>query len=200
MKRYKLKKDLPTFEAGCLFGINSDGDLCFVETASGDKVKTINNAVYSAEQLRRYPNILTEWFEEIPEEPKRVWDLKDGDECWMLDVDLEPLQIEWRGTPYDIRLRELGQIYLTKSELLAEIAHEEAKQILLRDTKGFKPDWNNWSEFKHYVLYDQTVKKFRTYAHSFEISGHIYFKNRIDAEASIKTHEKEWKTYLGVEE
>ena len=60
-KRYKLKRDLPTFKAGDIFYLSSMGNL-FHE--SDDVV------VYSWSTIDKFPNILTDWFEEIkPAEP-----------------------------------------------------------------------------------------------------------------------------------
>ena len=60
-KRYKLKRDLPTFKAGDIFYLSSMGNL-FHE--SDDVV------AYSWSTIDKFPNILTDWFEEIkPAEP-----------------------------------------------------------------------------------------------------------------------------------
>lgn len=199
MKRYKLKRDLPTFKAGQLCWLGIDGQLL----TQNEENKVI--MMYSASTMAQFPNILIDWFEEIPEKLKTVWDLEEGDECWMLDAHLEPLKIEWRGTPYDIRLRKLGKIYLTKEELEKQTAREEAKQILLCDTKGFKPDWSKTGAFNEEWVYT-VYYNHRTlilcsngYAVN-QFSCDIWFENEEDAEASIKAHEEEWKIYLGVEE
>ena len=60
-KRYKLKRDLPTFKAGDIFYLSSMGNL-FHE--SDDVV------AYSWSTIDKFPNIMTDWFEEIkPAEP-----------------------------------------------------------------------------------------------------------------------------------
>lgn len=64
MKRYKLKYDLPTFKA----------EDEFILTPCGALVQVIDGktgvCAYSASTLIKFPNILTEWFEEIkPAEP-----------------------------------------------------------------------------------------------------------------------------------
>ena len=61
MKRYKLKRDLPTFKAGEVFYLSDAGNL-FRES---DDI-----AAYSWSTIDKFPNILTDWFEEIkPAEP-----------------------------------------------------------------------------------------------------------------------------------
>lgn len=62
MKYYRLKKDLPTFKVGELFFINNYGQLV------SNKNKGI--VAYSAATLKKFPNILEEWFEET-EKPVR---------------------------------------------------------------------------------------------------------------------------------
>lgn len=61
MKRYILKKDLPTFNKGETF-IMPDEWL---------RRESDNIPVYSDYDLENHPNILKDWFEEIPEENKR---------------------------------------------------------------------------------------------------------------------------------
>lgn len=62
MKYYRLTKDLPTFKAGELFFINNYGQLVSNENKS--------IVAYSAATLKKFPNILEEWFEET-EKPTR---------------------------------------------------------------------------------------------------------------------------------
>lgn len=66
-KRYKLKKDLPTFKAGEIFEIY-DSNLYKVNETDEDTEFEV--MAYHKQTLERFPNILTEWFEEIkPAEP-----------------------------------------------------------------------------------------------------------------------------------
>ena len=60
-KRYKLKRDLPTFKAGDIFYLSGMGNL-FHESEGV--------VAYSWSTIDKFPNILTDWFEEIkPAEP-----------------------------------------------------------------------------------------------------------------------------------
>ena len=61
MKKYKLVKDLPTFKAGDIFYLSGMGNL-FHESEGV--------VAYSWSTIDKFPNILTDWFEEIkPVEP-----------------------------------------------------------------------------------------------------------------------------------
>lgn len=58
MKYYKLVKDLPTFKAGELFRIAPSGSLVNVPSSV---------VAYSVTTLEKFPNILEDWFMEVPE-------------------------------------------------------------------------------------------------------------------------------------
>lgn len=182
MKRYKVLKE-------------------YVHPRTLELIKAGYEFSLETEQTYSYMDALERegFVEEVPEHPKTVDDLKDGDECWMLDWYLEPLKIEWRGTPYDIRLRKLGKIYLTKEELEKQTAWEEAKQTLLRDAKGFEPNWRDTEQYKYYVSYYVCADRLEACITNCYRNSYLYFATREDAEASIKAHPEEWKTYLGVE-
>lgn len=61
MKLYELLKDLPTFSAGDAFYLDSNNNL---------RQKWSDIMAYNHHTLEKFPNILKDWFEEIPEEPK----------------------------------------------------------------------------------------------------------------------------------
>lgn len=63
--KYILKKDLPTYKAGTPCHISSKGNL----------VATEDCIVVYATTLSKFPNILTEWFEPVPEKRKAVPDV-----------------------------------------------------------------------------------------------------------------------------
>ena len=58
MKRYELKRDLPTFKAGEIFHLSGMGNLIH----ESDGV-----VAYSWSTIGKFPNILTDWFEEVKE-------------------------------------------------------------------------------------------------------------------------------------
>lgn len=61
MKYYKLKRDLPTFNEGDIFYIDDFGNL----VSNRELV-----VAYSSYTISKFPNILVDWFKEIPE-PER---------------------------------------------------------------------------------------------------------------------------------
>lgn len=81
MKRYKLLKDLPTFKAGQLAYISEQGSLI---AGNPDKPEITDAGVqlmmYHKTTLKKFPNILTEWFEEIPNPTDSIhWEPLPGD-------------------------------------------------------------------------------------------------------------------------
>ena len=94
---------------------------------------------------------------------------------------------------------EIGWAFETKEEAEKHIEWLKARAVLIEDTKGFKPDWNDWNERKWCVEYNYIINCLCVIYTTRYDFGAIHFKSREDAENSIKIHEKEWKTYLGVE-
>lgn len=191
MSSYKLKQPLPGYKVGEEFHLSNKGNL--IHAASGE-------LVYTKRGLRRKPEILKDWFEEILEEPKTVWDLGIGDAyyipCWDDQVGFDT----WLDRPKDLVRRTLGNCFLTKEEAEKELARRKAKVILRRDTKGFEPDWRDTEQYKYYVSYYVCADRLEACLTNCYRNSYLYFATREDAEASIKAHPEEWKTYLGVEE
>lgn len=78
MKRYKLLKDLPTWKAGEIFILKENGNLFWND--NGTEVM-----IYFSATIEKFGILENkEWFEEIPEEPKSVWDLKAGDSFYLI--------------------------------------------------------------------------------------------------------------------
>lgn len=205
MKKYRLKKDLPTIKAGATFKLDDNRGLVLLGGDRDTYGPFIPNVfvLYDKAVLDICPNILTEWFEKIPEETKTVWDLEDGDQCWYIDMESldEVRKIIWGEVPdLCVCCRTYGELFLSVQEAKQELARRKAKQVLLRDTKGFKPDWSDSGQNKTLIYYDSGDKKMKVIPWSVNAMGGIYFANQADAEASIKAHPEEWKTYLGVEE
>lgn len=195
IKQYKLLKDLPTFKAGDRFWLSNFGNLCATDTNT-DKIIL----VYSQATLEKFPNILTDWFEEIPEGPKTVWDLEDGDECFYIDAHGFIGLQHWSFGSWYVNARECGNISISREEAEKEVARRKAIVLLERDTKGFKPDWNDDKQVKWEVGYNVKTKDMVPELKSDWDYGTILFGNLEDAQDSIKAHRKEWLIYLGVEE
>lgn len=197
MKQYKLLKDLPTFKAGDIFELEYTGDLTFVEHGDTHKTAVPLVVAYTKLTLEKFPNILKDWFEEIPEKPKTVEDLKEGDKWYYISYNSMCHYVASSRVLNCINtFREVGNVFLTGEEAEKELARRKAKQVLLRDTKGFKPDWPGCS-VQVYYDYDKHLLDYGRFSLN---DGTLRFATEEDATASIETHEKEWKIYLGAEE
>lgn len=203
VKRYRLKKDLPTFKAGNMFRLEDTGSLWWHGRDNGQP-ETKSVVAYQNSTLYKFPNILTDWFEEILEEYDETWHPKPGDRYWAYHINHEShcavRDFQYYGKS-DQRLL-VHKAYPTE-ELARragekELARRKAKVILERDTKQFKPSKkNNWEYWT--VYFDPRLNEGLDVTSNFGFDGTLTFATREDAEASIKAHPKEWKIYLGVE-
>lgn len=186
MIKYKVIKSFPSSDAGYH---HLAGEI-YKPTQSATRTRNLERLGY---------------IEEIPQRPKTVWDLKEGDNYYFIDTIGNTggcFSARKEDLKYMRRYREVGNCFLTLKEAENELARRKAKQILERDTKGFKASRSS-SRF-YYVCYD-------IYDHSFdvgywdtdscggELTSPISFATRDDAEASIKAHPDAWKTYFGVD-
>lgn len=193
MKCYKLLKDLPTFKAGEKFFISESGNLIAgtprnpkqitVETLYGIP-KKIDLMAYANETLEEFPNILTDWFEEIKATPSEYYYITDDGNVDFV-VEEEP--------NLSRRRKAIGNIFETEEEAKKYLEYLKAKVIIKQDTKGFKPDWNNNDEEKYLDFWDLEEDKLDWLPRIIFIEATIYFKSREDIEESFKKHPDEWK-------
>lgn len=192
MRRYKLLKDLPTFKAGEKFHINQNGSLV------ADESKVV---AYAYSTLDKFPNILGDWFEEIPED--EPWVPVEGKEYWYVCTFGVFNKTRWDGGTVDFGALKLGNCFKTEEEAKRAIKWLKARKVLMDDTKGFEPDWSD-NPLRWYVCYDHDNTGDNPLDYGLRNDGFqdnlIYFENCEDAKESIKKHRAEWLTYFGVEE
>lgn len=131
MKRYKLLKDLPTFKAGEKFFISDSGNLIAgtpsnpkqitVETRYGLSMK-IDLMAYAQETLEEFPNILTDWFEEV-EEAKTFFLICDV--YYTALEDNTKSREDWQIK----NLKSIGNYFETKEDTEKCIAYLKAKVV-----------------------------------------------------------------------
>lgn len=197
MAKYKLLKDLPTFKAGDMFYISEYGDLIY----DGDNVG-IKACTWQI--LERFPNILTDWFEEIQEPTDSIhWKPEEGDNYFYVVDSYNPLHNEilvstWVNDDYDKTYYLLGNIYRSYEE--AEKArNRKLAEVRLRRTSTFKPDFYN-GMFAYTVGYDCKHKRlYVTKLVDVIIGNPITYESLEDAKKSIKENEREWRIYFGIE-
>lgn len=182
MKQYKLKRDLPTFNEGDEFCLNNNNDLY---------LKDSNIMAYSHITLEKFPNILTDWFEEIPGECKR-WRAEYGEKYWCIGGNGHIYCSTEDEHSTDSYRFNTGNYFKTEEEAEAYQGYLLAKQKLIDSAKGYKPvlDGHN-----HYLEYcnGAFTKYFSVYETTTYTPGVIYFKYQEDAEESFRKYRNEWE-------
>ena len=181
MKRYKLKKDLPTFKVGDEFYLDSDNNLCLKNTS----VIVYNNFV-----LEGFPNILTDWFEEIPENKR--WRAEYGGEyAYITDDGSIFFGNDRRGRADNYRYRTGNYARIEDSGSLVEYKeYSVARQVLLDDAEGgkFIP-----RKLNHCMFSGADGNWLFSWDYSYEL-GQIYFKDRESLRKSLEEHKEQWET------
>lgn len=193
MKRYRLKKDLPTFKAGEIFelwdSIETQG-LC----RESDGVMA-----YHQKTLDKFPNILTDWFEEI-KEPTR-WKPEMRRDYYYVSSSGAVYDDVWSDTPnIDHDRFDIGNCFQTKEEAERVVEYLKALAVVRGDaTSKFVKGNRNW-----YVYYGTDMNSLRPWFNINDIRNGIfglpYFATREDAQRSIELHKNEWLTIFGTKE
>lgn len=202
MKRYKLLKDLPTFKAGQLAYISKTGNLI---AGTPENQKTTETGliimIYHETTLKKFPNILTEWFEEIEEPTDSIhWKPQRGDKIWYLDENGNTNFTYFdEDDSYHLSRFEFGNTYRTSGE--CELARErELAKIRLRRASTFKPDFEN-NNGGWVVFYSYVDKELHSMRDNCTDSGELVrYETEEEAKRSIKENREDWLTYFGIEE
>ena len=189
MKRYKLKKDLPIFKAGEIFYISDVGNL-FRESD--------NVLAYSRSTIDEFPNILTDWFEEIKESTR--WEPEIHQRYYHVMGSGRILDDVWNNYDTDRERFDFGNCFQTKEEAKKAAEYLKALAIVRGDaTTKFVKGKRNW-----YVYYDAVYKWLDIVSNFSDIKNGVfglpYFSTEEDARKSIEQHKKEWLTIFGIKD
>lgn len=177
MKRYKLLKDIPFAKAGDIVEMWSDGTMAF----AGEP----NLPRFNKEDIRMFPL----WFEEVED---YFYITTDGS-VWLCPKN--------KDKELDKNRKAIGNYFETIEEAEKYLEYLKAKEVIKKDTKGFKPDWNNEDENRYRGCWD--FKKGTTswmYEYGTFKEPLIFFKSVEDISESFEKHPEEWKTYLTYEQ
>lgn len=177
MKRYKLKRDLPTFNAGDEFCLNNNNDLY---------LKDSNIMAYNHITLEKFPNILTDWFEEIHEYKRRRVEI--GDLYYFIDDSGNVTYKYDYDNLWDNYRHSTGNYGLVKKDLETKREYDIARQVLLDDAEGGKWKKDEKNYFAHYDeewSFDYIM---------YYVPGVIYFRDEESVEKSLETHKEQWET------
>lgn len=187
MKHYKLLKDLPTFKAGDEFELTKQGHLVFVRGAQEAEEGQILVA-YASSTLEKFPNILTDWFEEIEESKNKRWRAKENGGHYFVD-DWGDVDYNYdAGFPPSTFRYNIGNYFKTEEEAEAYKEYLLAKQVLLDDAKGGKwaKDGSNW-----HASYD-VIRWVSYWSYNYN-PGQIYFKDEESLKKSLEEHKDQWE-------
>ena len=199
-KKYKLLKDLPTFKAGQLAYISKTGNLI---AGTPENQKTTETGliimIYHETTLKKFPNILTEWFEEIELTDSIHWKPKNDDwyfyvnDCGVVCSDV------WTDHHIDNERLSLGFIYPTEEE--CEKAKERRlAEVRLCKTSDFEPDFKN-GKGGWIVGYDHEEDRLlATPIDYIDYGEPIRYATEEEAKRSIRENRGEWLKYFGIEE
>lgn len=201
MKQYKLLKDLPTFKAGQLAYISKTGNLI---AGTPENQKTTETGliimIYHETTLKKFPNILTEWFEEIQEPTDSIhWKPKYDDWYFYISDHGSVCSDIWNDNYTDNKRLAFGFVYRTEEECKAALDRELA-EVRLRQTSDFKPDPNK-GELGWIVGYSCRAKKLAVERFIYSYYGEtIHYKTAEDAKKSIRENREDWLKYFGIKE
>ena len=178
MKLYKLLKDLPTLKAGDEFYLDSANDL---------RLKGSDIMAYNHKTLEKFPDILKDWFEEIPEYKR--WRAEEDEGYYAINRSGFVYRVRDTRQPEDDYRYKTGSYGRTAEELEAKREYDIARQVLLDDAGGgkfipYKINYCLLNNLRGNWLLDWT--------YSYE-QGRIYFKDRESLEKSLKEHEEQWE-------
>lgn len=177
MKKYKLLKDIPFAKAGDIVEMWSDGTMAF----AGEP----NLPRFNKEDVRMFPL----WFEEVED---YFYITTDGS-VWLCPKN--------KDKELDKNRKAIGNYFETIEEAEKYLEYLKAKEVIKKDTKGFKPDWNNEDENRYRGCWD--FKKGTTswmYEYGTFKEPLIFFKSVEDIKESFEKHPEEWKVYLTYEQ
>ena len=189
MKRYKLKRDLPTFKAGEIFYISDMGNLI----REGDNVPA-----YSWSTIDKFPNILTDWFEEIKESTR--WKPEMDQTYYGISIGSSVFSEYWNDLTVDHDRFNIGNCFQTKEEAEQAVEYLKALAVVRGDaTKKFVKGERNW-----FVFYNVTAD-YLDFGYDYSdirngVFGLPLFATEEDAQRSIELHKNEWLTIFGVKE
>lgn len=201
MKQYKLLKDLPTFKAGQLAYISKTGNLI---AGTPENQETTDYGliimIYHETTLKKFPNILTEWFEEMEEPTTSVRRTPKMGEAYFYVDEYGNVEREiWDNDGVDNEIMAMGFVRLT-SEEATEARDRRLAEVRLRQTSDFEPDFENGNG-GYVVSYDYINKKLDCSDSFWNNSGEpVHYATKEEAEKSIRENEQDWKIYFGIKE
>lgn len=185
MKRYRLLKDLPFAKAGEIFKEwTGERDGTPEKTLVNENNITTNLWVKDIDDF-------DDWFEEIRTSNEYYYVIDVGHVGYLENRDYRPNDTLGR--------MKIGNIFETREQAEKYLEYLKAKEVIIKDTKGFRPDWEDDRQEKFYGRWDYCSNTpFRGITTEVK-EPTIYFKTEKALKESFTNNPKEWKTYLTYE-
>lgn len=138
---------------------------------------------YINDEVGKFRNELISKVDAILEKenkPKTVWDLKRGDKYYLIMIDGEIKFFTFDNHPFDVRTREIRNMFLTQEEAQFELERRKIKVIMSKYSRSFECGRCNWIIFYDYVHKAIDV----TYSTNYDY-GTIYFESQKIAQQVI---------------
>ena len=190
MKRYKLKRDLPTFKEGEIFYLSEMGNLLR---------ESDNVPAYSWSTLDKFPNILTDWFEEVKESNR--WKPEMSQKYYRVGSDGFVYDDTWvNDSAIDNGRFDIGNCLQTEEEAERVVEYLKALAVVRGDaTAKFTEDESNY--YVYYSFESNSLCLGCSWSCIKNgIFGLPYFATADDVRRSIELHRHEWLTIFGIED
>lgn len=184
-KNYRLLKDLPFAKAGEELYLKFSEDSEFFLVYKG------TDKAYTAELNPEFIDNFGEWFEELP---KCYFSINNSKK------EVQEISVKYHANWVIENLKSLGLLFETEEETERHIDYLMAKEVIKKDAKGFKPDWNDKNKPKYWGYWNFYNNKLDNNFTFLSKSKDIYFKSSEDIKESFKKHPEEWKAYLTYEQ
>lgn len=194
MKRYKLLKDLPFAKAGDILSLERSQEYGYFKLCK-DRSNPRSIELYEG-IVEGFIDNFDEWFEEV-KGPKICFTI-DFYKSKVKEINTDHYS-GWSSLEI-ANIKRLGLLFYIQEEAEKYAEYLKAKAIIKQDTKGFKPDWSDEEQPKHYGYCHAESKRLWRDTEYTEKGSTIYFKSIKDIEESLENHPEEWKTYLTYEQ
>lgn len=158
----------------------------------------VKNRELNEDEAAFYGSLVRYGFiEEIKDEP---WKPKPGQRVHCVLEHGKVDSFVWFNEESYLQMLAIGNCFQTEDQAEKAVEWLKAFKVLRDDAKGFKPNWEDDHQYKYAVWYNHTTKELGLDERIDGQEAIIYFATAADAKESIKKHEKEWLTFLNIEE
>ena len=117
--------------------------------------------------------------EKIPQKPKTVWDLKEGDEYYYIDYYGEIKSVFNECCDEDLSIIEIGNAFLTREEAEFEVERRKCEAILLKYGTRDIGSLGDINAHKYFIVYSNYRNEISiSFNQCAQNQGTIYFESK----------------------